>query len=161
MWVCEFVICFNTKVNAPAKSPESQVTPNSHAHTVHTHFHQKEKKKKRIACKHFSAVVRLCFVVCPLIHPSPPIPDTLQMLPPTDSQSRTKPTPNHHYKQPQRRSDTPRQRGSRRRRRRRAEEWGRRGINAIPEISMHMSKGVIKNSQPLKLNESAAVRSST
>lgn len=52
----------------------------------------------------------------------------------------------------------PRQSGSKRRR---VEERGRRGINVIPEISMHMSKGVIKNCLAVKLNESAAETNST
>lgn len=108
---------------------------------THTHTHTLFRTRKFPQClRAFWAAVRSCFVFCPLIHPSPPILYTLQMLPPTDSQSRTRPTPNHHYKQPQQESDTPRRIGMRRR----VEEREKRGINAILEISMHMSKGVIK-----------------
>lgn len=131
--MCERVICLNTKVNT-RRATELTGNRKFQEHT-HTHFH---KKKFPQCLQAFSAAVRLCFVFCPLIHPSlhPFFIRSRCSHPQTVSQGQGQ-TPNHHYKQPQRESDTPRQRGSRR-------EEGSRGINAIPEISMHMSKGVIK-----------------
>lgn len=81
------------------------------------------------------------------------VPCALQLLPPTASRPRTRPSPNLHYRPPQ---QTPRQGGGwRRRRRRRVGDRDRKGINVIPGISMHVSKAVIETKEKKFCSEEA------